>query len=226
MAWNVCILIFKIISMYIPVEDKLFIAVTVCFFLSLCWCGCKCICIARCHKGTYLLLKLWNICSHFITANFLSNILSILLSVLLSLWLYFGRRVKKKNWMINRSATIVWNASSRLLVQRNMLVYSLLSSAISVSLHCLRIWIKLCWISRCSENLSGPAAPRERALNEHPSNTTSPIPLNKKNARTQEEKSGQTPLWSFCSQSRLFETKSQFSQSILPPATLGPLASA
>lgn len=98
--------------------------------------------------------------------------------------------------MINRSATIVWNASPRLLVQRNMLVYSLLSSAISVSLHCLRIWIKLCWISRCSENLSGPARPR-RACSKWASfkhNISHSTEQNKKNARTQEEKSGQTAL--------------------------------
>ncbi len=135
-------------------------------------------------------------------------------------------RGKKENWMINRSATIVWNASPRLLVQRNTLVYSLLSSAVFVSLYCLRIWIKLCWISRCSESLGGLCLPRRTcskwaSFKHNISHSTA-----QKNARTQEEKSGQTPLWSFSSQSRLFETKSQFSQSVLPPTTPGPPASA
>lgn len=79
-----------------------------------------------------------------------------------SLCLHFGwqgwakNEKKKQKRMINRSATIVWNASPHLLVQRNPPVYSLLSSAVSVSLHCFRIWIKLCWISGCSESLGGP----------------------------------------------------------------------
>ncbi len=145
--------------MFRHVEDELFIAITQnvsCEFLWACVDvhGRKCICITRCYKGTHLLLELWNICSRFITANFLSCILSILLSVLLAFThsCVLGSDVegKKENWMINRSATIVWNASPHFLVQRNTLVYSLLSSAVSVSLYCLRIWIKPCWISRCS----------------------------------------------------------------------------
>lgn len=94
-------------------------------------------------------------CHAFWASYFLSSSLSLSSCVL-------GSEVegKKENWMINRSATIVWNASPHLLVQRNTLVYSLLSSAVSVSLYCLRIWIKLCWISRCSESLGGPCRPR------------------------------------------------------------------
>lgn len=97
-----------------------------------------------------------------------------------SLWLYFGWRVwvKKENWMINKSATIMpalicWYKGTCLCIPSCPLPFLCLSivsgseSSCAGSLDALKISVDL-------------PAKREHPLNEHPSNITSPIPLHKK----------------------------------------------
>lgn len=112
------------------------------------------------------------------------------------------------------------------LYKGNTLVYSLLSSAVSVSLHCLWIWIKLCWISRCLENLGGPGRPR-RTCSKWASfkrnishSAAQKMPGHRRRSQVRLGFEASIPR-AACS-----KQNSQFSQSVLPPATPGPPASA